>query len=70
MKLSRERRGGLLCALQIRRENLLNLGVRERLRQTFRAQATCIAQGRIGIIRNFVGMAHEVNGARLLRLRA
>ena len=57
-------------ALQIRSKNLLNLRVRECVRETLRALPPRVAERRIDVVRNFVGMPHKINRARLLRFRS
>jgi hypothetical protein len=64
-----QRRGCLLGALQVRDENLLNLRVGKRVRKTFRAPVPCVTERGVRFIGNFVRVAHEKNGARVLSAR-
>ena len=69
MQLFRERRGRLLCALQVGREDLLNARVGERVRQALRAPAPGLTERGVRFVGNFVRVADEKNGARGLAAR-
>ena len=68
MPLFRQRRGGLLSALQIRNKNLLNIGIAEHLGETFGALVSGIAEQRIGRVGDFVRVAHDEDRAHGLRM--
>src|ERR1700680_4259457 len=61
--------GGLLCALQIGRVDLLDVRVRERFCEAFRSSVSRLAQQGIRFIGHLVRMAHQKNGAHALRVR-
>jgi len=61
--------GRLLRTLQIRRKNLLDIGISEHLRQTFSAPVSFLAKQRIGRIGNLVRMSHQKNRAHTLGMR-
>jgi hypothetical protein len=69
MQLPGEGRGGLLRALQIGSVDLLNIRVGESFRETFGAPVPSIAEQSVGLVGNFIGMAHKKNGAHVLSVR-
>ena len=63
MPLFRQRRGGLLSALQIGDKDLLDIGVGESLGETFGALVSDFAEQRIGRVGDFVRVAHDEDRA-------
>src|SRR5271169_6901257 len=69
MQLFRQRRGCLLCTLQVGREDLLNLRVGKRVREAFRAPPARLTQRSVRFIGNLIRVAYKKNGAHALGMR-
>ena len=69
MQMFRKGRSRLLGTLQVRSENLLDVRIGKRTRETFRATVSGIAKRSIRFVGNFIRVAHKKNGAHVLSVR-